>query len=83
MKIMILFFSSAREITGVNNYDMIVTDGMIMNEILAQIYDIFPRLKSCNFKIALNKKYIKTEDMNQIILKDGDVIACIPPISGG
>jgi molybdopterin converting factor small subunit len=44
-----------------------------------QLLAKYPKLKNQKFSIAVNQK-ITSEN---IVLKDGDVIALIPPFSGG
>ena len=89
MKVNVLFFSVTREVTGKTSLDLEFSDqeGKTYNlsDVLNSLYNLYPGLKDCNFKFALNKKYVKMsiEELSTYVVKDGDVVACIPPISGG
>ena len=76
-------FASAREVAGVSSCKVMLSssDTSILNAIEHLLIQ-FPNLsESINeISIAVNKVYITQKDY---ILKDGDVVALIPPISGG
>ena len=78
-----------REITGHTAYVLELPDqeGKTYNlsDVLRFLYHQYPGLKECNFKFALNKKYVTMsyEDLSSFSVQNCDVVACIPPISGG
>ena len=85
IKIKVLFFALAREIAGTrecyitlsndNNND--ITTDILMNEICI----LYPSLLNIfnQITLAVNRAYI----FESTVLKDGDEVALIPPISGG
>jgi len=92
IKVKVLFFALAREIVGTreciitlsnndndnnNDNNNNITTEMLMNELCI----LYPSLlKILNqITLAINKAYI----FESTILKDGDEVALIPPISGG
>jgi len=83
MKVKVLFFAIARELTGTNGIeleldstsDIVPTTELLLTSLLDQ----YPSLKTIQFRLAVNKKYIT----GSIPLNSGDEIACLPPISGG
>ncbi|NOQ91794.1 MAG: molybdopterin synthase sulfur carrier subunit [Flavobacteriaceae bacterium] len=80
MKIKILFFGIAKDITGVNALDIELNDVFNSNELkdlLKEKYSKFNRIN--DFSLAVNEAYID----EVYALKNNDVVAIIPPVSGG
>ncbi|KAL7461683.1 hypothetical protein ACHAXS_002098 [Conticribra weissflogii] len=84
----ILFFASARDAAGgMTSADVemesVAADTSHLREKLAELY---PQLASLvldeeNITLALNEEYVPMGEVWK--LKNGDVVALIPPISGG
>ncbi|WCJ34970.1 Molybdopterin synthase sulfur carrier subunit [Euphorbia peplus] len=81
VKIKVLFFARAREITGVSEMPLVVSSGTTTKECLNKLVAKFPGLNElCNcIVLALNEEYT-TET---VVVKEKDELAIIPPISGG
>ena len=81
MKIKIKVFASIRDICGFNEKELIVSDSIKVNDVV----DLFIKCnnelsaKKDNFLIAVNEEYCAMDMM----LKDGDILAIFPPVSGG
>ncbi|XP_065880413.1 molybdopterin synthase sulfur carrier subunit [Euphorbia lathyris] len=81
VKIKVLFFARAREVTGLSEMPLAVSSGTTTNECLNKLVAKFPGLdeiRSC-IVLALNEEYA-TEST---VVKEKDELAIIPPISGG
>ncbi|MBV6479181.1 MAG: hypothetical protein HGGPFJEG_01942 [Ignavibacteria bacterium] len=77
MEINILAFGQVAEITGKTNWSVpYVKDTGELRVLLEKSY---PRLQSIEFAIAVNKKLISDNSE----LNDKDVVALLPPFSGG
>ena len=85
MKITLLYFASYKEQTGIKEEIIIFDPPPGPNVILSDILDIvckkYPNIKTPKNKIvaAINEEYQSHEHK----IKHGDIIALIPPVSGG
>lgn len=85
IEVKVLLFASAREAAGnISETSLSLDEGAtttIFRRVMAEKY---PGLSSLvldedSLTLALNEEYIESE----VVLKNGDTIALIPPISGG
>jgi len=91
LRIKVIFFASARVLTGVQAIMMNIGDessGAIdivytSEHIKEKLTQIYPELNMKEHKLTLihNGIYLKSTDVVQ--LRDGDVIGVMPPIAGG
>lgn len=77
MKIKILFFGMLSEVAG--KQEMILNDIGDSETLQNHLTSLIPRLKDYTFRMAINQEFI---DSNHT-LKDGDVVAMMPPFAGG
>ena len=77
MKIQVLFFGSLTDATLVADITMdMVAD---THALIEQLKQQFPALTTAKYFIAVNRQMIT----NNALLKTGDVVALMPPFSGG
>ncbi len=80
MKIKILFFGIAKDIANENSIEIELNDAFNSDELkdlLKEKYSKFNRIN--DFSLAVNEAYID----EVYSLKNNDVVAIIPPVSGG
>eukprot|EP00246_Nothoceros_aenigmaticus_P007620 TRINITY_DN21557_c0_g1_i1.p1 TRINITY_DN21557_c0_g1~~TRINITY_DN21557_c0_g1_i1.p1 ORF type:complete len:110 (-),score=31.96 TRINITY_DN21557_c0_g1_i1:95-424(-) len=81
VKVKVLLFARARELAGVPELEMELAAGLTTDECVAVVVERFPALQAVQeaMVLALNQAYVR----EPLVLKDGDELAFIPPISGG
>jgi len=82
MRVKCLFFAESRARTRLGDKEFFLEEGNTTKELTQKILQEFPSLSDilnrCIF--AVNQEYLGE---NPVILKEGDEIAIIPPLSGG
>lgn len=82
----VLLFARARELAGVSSLSLSVPGEapsltQARAAILAALPALAPLLASPSTLLALNASYVESEDT--AIVRNGDEVAVIPPVSGG
>ena len=76
-KVKILFFGILREAAG--KQEMILNDINDSETLQNHLVSLIPGLKDYTFRLAINQEFI---DSN-CTLKEGDIVAVMPPFAGG
>ena len=80
MKVKVLFFGIAKEISEVNSIKIELTKESNVFDFIEIMKAQYSGFSSINdFSIAVNEEYAN----NDVVLKDSDIVAIIPPVSGG
>jgi molybdopterin converting factor subunit 1 len=80
MKIEILFFGITSDLVGETQVQIAFQNAISVADFKSVLKEKYPQLVNINsYAIAVNEAYAK----DAIILKKGDVVAVIPPVSGG
>lgn len=77
MPLKLLFFGSCADASGNSETENFLAEST--DQLLEQLFLQYPKLKNQKFSIAVNHKIIN----GNFELKEGDVVALIPPFSGG
>lgn len=80
MKITVLFFGILKDIVEKNSLSIEIESNCTIDNFKKQLMNEYQKLtKFTNFSVAVNEEYV---DENYV-LKSNDVVALIPPVSGG
>lgn len=80
MTINLLFFGITTDLVGENEIPYNLEENTSVFKLKKLLIAQFSSLKNINeFAIAVNEEYAEDE----LVLKNGDIVAIIPPVSGG
>lgn len=80
MNINVLFFGITTDLTGEQNISLDVDKTFTVNDLKVQLKETYPALENIDsYAVAVNEEYASYD----IFLKPNDVVAIIPPVSGG
>lgn len=80
MTIQLLFFGITTDLVGVNTSIQDLKENATVKDLKKVLKTDYSGLKSMHeFAIAVNETYAEDE----LELKEGDIVAIIPPVSGG
>lgn len=81
MKIRVLFFASCRDAVGHRSCDWEISADYRVADLRRELVAAYPQLGAVQqvLSIAVNSEYAG----NHTVLKAGDEVALIPPVSGG
>jgi molybdopterin converting factor subunit 1 len=76
----VLFFGLAKDISKIGSAELELNNNSTVLILLQKLKYRYSGFASINdFSVAVNEEYVEKE----IILKENDVVAIIPPVSGG
>ena len=80
MKITVLLFGIIRDVIGENSLKLVLKEATSIKQFKKDILKKYNNLQQYgNFSIAVNEEYADTD----YVLQSNDVVALIPPVSGG
>jgi MoaE-MoaD fusion protein len=81
MRVHVLFFGVLKDLVGKVSDSVDLDEGMSVSDVLSHSVLRYPRIKGSldSIALAVNQEYAGPET----ILKDGDEVALLPPVSGG
>lgn len=75
-----MYFGVSRDQTNKDEEDLAVKENLTAGEFKKKLKEKYPKLEDIqSFALAVNESYAE----DGLILKEGDTIAIIPPVSGG
>ncbi len=79
MQVAIRFFAISREITGAERQTHSLPESATLQDLQDKLFAAYPALEAQRVRFAVNLTYSPLDT----ILRDGDEVACIPPVGGG
>ncbi len=80
MRLSLLFFAGLRDLVGQgeDTFETPQTD-LSVRELSEQLMKHYPQFRLDGIRVAVNEEFVTSDHR----LQDGDVVAFIPPVSGG
>ena len=88
MKVTVRYFARYRSLVGKGEEEVELPEGATVMDLIERIREMHPVLKNevfaedddlADVNVSRNGRYVRFDE----ILKDGDVVAIFPPVSGG
>jgi molybdopterin converting factor subunit 1 len=80
MKIQLLLFGITTDLLGTSSLRISLEKHTSIKELKENLLSTYPQLEKINsYAIAVNETYAS----NEMVLNENDVVAIIPPVSGG
>ncbi|KGL62652.1 MoaD/ThiS family protein [Polaribacter sp. Hel1_85] len=80
MKIQVLFFGITTDLVATSNLGLEVSKASTVASFKVLLKEKYPQLENIDsYAIAVNESYAADE----LVLKENDIVAVIPPVSGG
>ena len=80
MNIQILFFGITTDLIGNSKINFSLEKAISVNDFKTKLKEVYPQLQNLDsYAIAVNESYAD----NNLLLSENDVVAIIPPVSGG
>jgi molybdopterin converting factor subunit 1 len=80
MNLKVLLFGISKELIGATSIVFSISPNTTILEFKTQLKKQYPQVTEINsYAIAVNESYAS----NETVLKENDIIAIIPPVSGG
>ncbi|MFQ6100158.1 MAG: molybdopterin converting factor subunit 1 [Anaerolineae bacterium] len=81
ISVRVKFFAAPREALGTGEIEMEIPAGTTVEELIALLTEEYPALRAYTrfISVAVNRAYVGM----QTELRDGDEVACLPPVGGG
>jgi len=94
LRVTVLFFAALKEVVGRSRLDLTFGQMLTLKDLMIKLSGRYgKRFHSYVFdedgrfrrylRFFINEEPVKDSEVEQINLKDGDVVAVIPPVSGG
>ncbi len=81
INVRVKFFAAARESLGTGEIGLTIPTGSTVSDLLNLLTEKYPPLRAYSrfVSVAVNRAYVGM----QTELRDGDEVACLPPVGGG
>jgi molybdopterin converting factor subunit 1 len=81
IKVKVLYFANVKEVAGTREEEFIISNQARSDLLLRRIQEVHPGIKDLlkSITISVNCKVI----LEDILLKDEDEVALLPPVTGG
>lgn len=75
----VLYFAEIKEILQKGTEEFELEHEMTVEAFKKYLFETYPEIKGKQFQIALNEEFVPNDEL----IQPSDVVALIPPVSGG
>ncbi|MBU0438170.1 molybdopterin converting factor subunit 1 [Staphylococcus succinus] len=75
----VLYFAEIKEILEKDVEDINLNYDITVEDFIIDLFKRYPSISDKKFQVAVNEEFVKNDD----IVRPNDIIALIPPVSGG
>ncbi|MDH9161378.1 molybdopterin converting factor subunit 1 [Staphylococcus succinus] len=75
----VLYFAEIKEILEKDTEDINLNYDITVEDFIIDLFKRYPSISDKKFQVAVNEEFVKNDD----IVRPNDIIALIPPVSGG
>lgn len=75
----VLYFAHLKEIININEEQITLNQDYSVLNFMQYLVEKYPELKDETFQVAVNEEFVQESS----VITDQDVVALIPPVSGG
>lgn len=79
MKVEILLFAALRDVVGQSQITLDLPENADAQSLRLSLQIKQPQLQKISFSVAINRRIVDSKTL----IRSGDEVACIPPVSGG
>ncbi|HEY7571253.1 MAG TPA: MoaD/ThiS family protein [Nitrososphaeraceae archaeon] len=81
IKVKVLYFANVKEVAGIREEEFIISNPASSDLLLRRIQEVHPGIKDLlkTITISVNCRVI----LDDVLLKDADEVALLPPVAGG
>ncbi|OEL04128.1 molybdopterin converting factor subunit 1 [Staphylococcus casei] len=75
----VLYFAEIKETLEKDAEDINLNYDISVEDLIIDLFKRYPSISDKKFQVAVNEEFVKNDD----IVRPNDIVALIPPVSGG
>lgn len=75
----VLYFAELKEILGTDSENIDLSYDITVKDFITNLFEKHPSIQEKQFQIAVNEEFVQNDD----VVRPDDIVALIPPVSGG
>ncbi|PTI42554.1 molybdopterin converting factor subunit 1 [Staphylococcus succinus] len=75
----VLYFAEIKEALEKDAEDINLNYDISVEDLIIDLFKRYPSISDKKFQVAVNEEFVKNDD----IVRPNDIVALIPPVSGG
>ncbi|MGO3048489.1 molybdopterin converting factor subunit 1 [Staphylococcus casei] len=75
----VLYFAEIKETLEKDTEDINLNYDISVEDLIIDLFKRYPSISDKKFQVAVNEEFVKNDD----IVRPNDIVALIPPVSGG